>query len=87
MLKKLKEMEAAQALLSQKLKESNELHILDKAKLEEDMQKEKIMQEERLKKELENLKRNKEDIEKNLKGRRSVAINEHKMPLRLIKIF
>lgn len=62
-------MEAAQTLLSQKLKESDELHLLDKAKLEEDMQKEKIKQEERLREELEKLKKNKEDIEKNLKGK------------------
>ena len=58
MLLKLQEMAAAQNLLEEKLKETNEQHLLERAKVEEEMLKEKIRQEEKLK----------EEIEKCLKG-------------------
>lgn len=51
-------MAAAQNLLEEKLKETNEQHLLERAKVEEEMLKEKIRQEEKLK----------EEIEKCLKG-------------------
>lgn len=73
---KLNEMKAAHELLSKKLQETNESHLLDKARLEENMK--ALSQKEanlklQLKDQVDELKKAQEDIENKLKGKWAAA--------------